>query len=60
MACRAYLLAVLLETIINISIEAFVLMNIDALADSVPLQVGGSITRETRQPVYLGIFVLAQ
>lgn len=51
-------MAVVLETIVDVSIEGAILQQLDSMHDSV-LNPPADVT-ETRQPIYLGLFVLAQ
>ena len=53
MACRFYVLTVLLETIIDVTIEADLFLRIKQFSDTGDLST-------TRLPVYLAIFCFAQ
>ncbi|KAG8905257.1 hypothetical protein FRB99_000372 [Tulasnella sp. 403] len=59
-ACRAYILAVVIEAIVGVGIEGAILQQLDKMQESVPQGTATlhSIT-QTRQPVYLGLFALA-
>lgn len=58
--CRFYLLAVVVETFLDVLIEGIILQQLDNMQDSVPAaKAGAKKVTQTRQPVYLGIFVLA-
>ncbi|KAG8984675.1 hypothetical protein FRB90_005177 [Tulasnella sp. 427] len=58
--CQFYLLAVVVETFLDVLIEGIILQQLDIMADSVPKKKAGAVkVTQTRQPVYLGIFVLA-
>jgi len=58
--CRAYLLTVIAETVIDMAIEAAILQQLDMLDETVPSQDQTNVaTNQSRQPIYLGIFVLA-
>ncbi|KAG8851316.1 hypothetical protein FRB96_009381 [Tulasnella sp. 330] len=58
--CRAYLLTVIAETVIDMAIEAAILQQLDMLEQTVPSQDKTEVaTNQSRQPIYLGIFVLA-
>ncbi|KAG8884699.1 hypothetical protein FRB97_003483 [Tulasnella sp. 331] len=58
--CRAYLLTVIAETVIDMAIEAAILQQLDMLGQTVPSQDKTEVaTNQSRQPIYLGIFVLA-
>ena len=55
MACRLYVLAVLVETTVNLAIEGDLYLRIREVYQ------GEQVTLATRRmPVYLGVFVLAQ
>jgi len=58
LACRLYLLAVLIQTAVDVAIEADILIQFDDLS----VQAKGAKAEENvkRLPVYLGIFALAQ
>lgn len=59
--CRAYLLTVIAETVIDMAIEAAILQQLNMLEDTIPSQDKSKVaTNQSRQPIYLGIFVLAQ
>lgn len=53
-------MAVLIETIIDMAIEGTILQQLDKMEDSVPSTTTSKSVKQARQPVYLGIFVLAQ
>lgn len=58
--CRFYLLAVVVETFLDVLIEGVILQQLDNMAESVPpAKADTTVITQTRQPVYLGIFVLA-
>ncbi|KAG9034916.1 hypothetical protein FRB95_012332 [Tulasnella sp. JGI-2019a] len=59
--CRAYLLTVIAETVVDMAIEAAILQQLDVLDNNIANTTDQSefATTQTRQPIYLGIFVLA-
>ena len=55
-----YIMTVVIETVIDVVIEGTILQQLDAMQDTVPQKTGDKSVTLARQPVYLGIFVLAQ
>lgn len=55
MACRLYVLIVLIETIVDISIQTDLFIRVREINNTTDNNIGSE-----RLPVYLGIFILAQ
>lgn len=58
MACRLYLLAVLIQTAIDVCLEADILIQFGDLPSKADTQ--NETENQRRLPVYLGIFAFAQ
>jgi hypothetical protein len=58
LACRIYVLVVLIETAIDLAIEGDLLIRINAANDIAQGQEVGTVSK--KMPVYLAIFSLAQ
>jgi hypothetical protein len=58
MACRIYILVLLLETIVDIAVEGELLFRVHEEDKDTPTSDIASTT--TRMPVYLSIFAVAQ